>query len=198
MAVEEKRNGGDEKDLVELRGVARDAVPEVHSPGHPGGFAVGVVRQTGEEAANATDCDAKAKRQREEIACAGGDALNLLGQLDGEPSAKQAADDGFAAAGKKGLRPGDMGARSLLEQPKQPAAHESAHDSGGDDSPPLLFRQQIAIAAARALIDREAKRITERLEDRVEFRMRVQMEHTGSVARCLPAALCCSLLSSSR
>jgi hypothetical protein len=82
-AVEDEGEGDKEEELVELGGVAWDAVAEVDGPGEGGGGAVGVVGEAGEEAAEAADGDADAEGDGEEVAGAGADAGEELDELDG-------------------------------------------------------------------------------------------------------------------
>jgi len=56
-----------ERDLVELRRMARDAVAEVDGPGEIGRSAVGVVGEASEKAADASDGDAECKWDGVEI-----------------------------------------------------------------------------------------------------------------------------------
>jgi len=58
-SIKDRNKGYKEGDFVELCGVAWDAVAEVDGPGECGGSAVGVVGESGEEAADASDSDAE-------------------------------------------------------------------------------------------------------------------------------------------
>ncbi len=55
------------------------------------------VGEAGEEAADAADGDADAKRNGEEVSGAGVDVLEALDEFDGEPATEESSDDGFAA-----------------------------------------------------------------------------------------------------
>ena len=69
-----------EDELLELCGMARDAVAKIYSPRECGGRAAGIIGQAREEAANAADSDAEAKRDGEEIAGARADVREALGE----------------------------------------------------------------------------------------------------------------------
>src|ERR1700729_731834 len=73
VAVEDDGERDEKEDLVELGGMAGDAVAEVYGPGQRGGGAVGVVGEAGEEAADAAYGDADAEGDGEEVAGGGGD-----------------------------------------------------------------------------------------------------------------------------
>src|SRR5580700_7427005 len=96
-ASEKKSEHEKEENFVELDGVAADAVAEIDGPGERGGFAVGVVGEAGEEAADAADGDADAEGQGEEIAGAAADAGEAFDEFDADPAAEESADDGFAS-----------------------------------------------------------------------------------------------------
>ena len=91
--VERDRKQQEEENLVELGGVAGDAVAEVDRPGERGGDAVGVVGEAGEEAADAADGDAEAEWDGEEIAGAGFDVEDGFDEFDGEPAAEGCVRD---------------------------------------------------------------------------------------------------------
>ena len=67
-AVEQECEHEEEGDLVELCGMAGDAVAEVDGPWECGGRSVGVVGEAGEQAADTADSDADAERNGEEVA----------------------------------------------------------------------------------------------------------------------------------
>ena len=73
VAVKDGGENDEEDDLVELGGMAGDAVAEVDGPRERGGGAVGVVGEAGEEAADAADDDAEAERgRRKDLRCGSG------------------------------------------------------------------------------------------------------------------------------
>src|SRR5579862_6279995 len=102
--------------------MAGDAVAEIDGPGEGRRAAVGIVGEAGEEAADAAGGDTDGEWDGKEIAGAGTDAKAPLSDLDGEPSTEEAADDGFAAAGRDGLPESDGCAGHFSEQAEDAAA----------------------------------------------------------------------------
>ncbi len=147
--------------------MAGDSVAEVDGPGEGGGGAVGVVGEAGEEAAEAAYGDADAEGDGEEVAGAGADAGEELDELDGEPAAEQAADDGLAA-GVQQLRPVEAEFGGLFEQAEEARAEEGADGGGGDDGPAAVVGEGVAALGALAAVDGEAGRVAEGLKERVE------------------------------
>ncbi len=156
---------GEEEDFIKLRGVAGDSVAEVDGPGERGGGAVGVVGEARGEAADAADGDADAERDGIEIAGAGVDAEEELGDFDGEPSAEQTADDGLAAGGGEERSPVPAEAGSLLEEAEDACADECAEGGGGDEEPAVLVVEEVAAAGALAFVEGVSGGVGERLED---------------------------------
>ncbi len=165
--------------------MAADAVAEVDAPGERGRGAVGVVGEAGEEAAEAADRDADAERDGEEVAGAGADAGEELDELDGEPAAEQATDDGLAA-GAEDVGPVQAVARGLFEQAEEARANEGADGGGGDDGPAAVVGEGVAALGALVAVDGEAGRVAEGLKERVqrgmEERRQVRASVSGSAA----------------
>jgi hypothetical protein len=103
VAVEERGECDEEEDLVELGGMTGDAVAEVDAPREGGGGAVGVVSEASEEAAYAAYGDAEAEGSGEEVSGTRVDVADAFSDFDGDPAAKQAADDGFASGLEEGV-----------------------------------------------------------------------------------------------
>ena len=61
-----------------------------------GRLAIGIVGEAGQQASDASHGNADAERQREQISGAALDPAQFLGNLDAQPSAEQAADNGLA------------------------------------------------------------------------------------------------------
>lgn len=97
IAAKGEGEQGEEEDLVELGGMAGDAVAEVNSPRKGGGRAEGIVGKASEEAAEAPYGNPYAEGDSEEVSGAGVNVLKALGNFDGEPAAKKSTDDCLAA-----------------------------------------------------------------------------------------------------
>ena len=93
---EGEEEGEGEGGFVELGGVAR-AVAEVDGPGEGGVVAVGVVGESGEEAADASDGDGGAEGEDPGVAGALVEVEDFFGDFCGEPGAGESADDGFSS-----------------------------------------------------------------------------------------------------
>jgi hypothetical protein len=180
-AVEDEGEGDKEEELVELGGVAGDAVAEVDGPGEGGGDAVGVVGEAGDEAAEAADGDADAEGDGEEVAGAGADAGEELDELDGEPAAEQAADDGLAA-GLQQLGPVQAEFRGLFEETEEARADEGADGRGGDDGPAAVVGEGVAALGALMAVDGKAGRVAEGLKEGVERGMEEGRQVRASVS----------------
>lgn len=94
-----------EEDLVELGGMAGDAIAEVNAPRNGGGGAEGIVGKASEEAADAPDGNPDAEGDDEEVSGSGMNVLKALGNFDGEPAAEKSTDD-CLAAGEEEVSPG--------------------------------------------------------------------------------------------
>ncbi len=172
---EDQRECGKEDDLVELSGVAWNAVAEVDGPGEGCWFAVCVVGEAGQEAADAADGDAEAEWQGEEVSGAGANAGEGLGDLDGKPTAEQAADDGLAAGQQKSA-PGELRERYLFEQAERAGAEQRSDGRGGDDDPAMVVVYDIAGAAAETPVEEIAGDIAEGFKYGVQLRMRCESQ----------------------
>lgn len=160
--------------------MAADAVAEVDAPGQRGGRAVGVVGQAGEEAPDAANGDAEAERDGEEVAGAGADSCDCLGDLDGEPAAQQAADDRLAS-GKQQIAPVEAGDRNVFQQTEDAAAEERSDSGRRDDQPAAVVPQRIAFCLARSPVEGEAADIAEGLKDGVQLGMEERKQAAASL-----------------
>jgi hypothetical protein len=97
IAAKGEGEQGKKEDLVELGGMAGDAVAEINSPRKRGARAEGIVGKASEEAAEAPDGNPYAEGDGEEVSGAGVNVLKALGNFNGEPAAKKSAYDCLAA-----------------------------------------------------------------------------------------------------
>jgi len=185
----EAQEGGEQEqkeDFVELGGMAADAVAEVDSPRQMRGLAVGVICQPCKEAADAANRDTDAERQRKQVA---GPSLNSAEALDdfyANPSAQQAAHNGFAAWGdEQGKQvPGSPSVAHggpLLRKPKEAAAEERANGGRGQYGPTLRLGDNVTLAGTQEAKCRVSRGVSQRLKDRMPRRVRTQGEHGGSI-----------------
>ncbi len=152
-AVEEGDQDEEENCFVDLGGVAGDVVTEVDSPGQIGRSAVGVVGEAGEEAADASDGDAKGERNGVEVASGSAESDVALGEFDGEESEDESADDGFAAdqvGGVVEIVPGEL---RVFEPEEELGAERASGDGCGDYGPAERSGEGIGKAAAEFEID---------------------------------------------
>lgn len=77
--------------------MAGDAIAEVDGPGEIGGRAIGVVGESGQEASNAADGDAKGERDGVEVARRGADSDVAFDEFDGDEASGECTDDGLSA-----------------------------------------------------------------------------------------------------
>jgi hypothetical protein len=128
-------DGGDEEqdgDLVELRRVSR-AVAEIDRPGEIRVVAVGVIGQTGEEAADASDGDAEEEGGDISIAAAAVQAAEFFGDFDADPPAQQSADDRFAFSPDHRVVAVMPVLREGFDDGQEFCADECADDRPGDE-----------------------------------------------------------------
>ena len=159
--------GQEEGDFVELGGMARDAVAEVDGPGEIGGSAIGVVGESGEEAADAADGDTEGEWDGVEIAGGVVDADIALEEFNGDQAEDQGADDGFSSHEVGGVAealPGELG---VFEPVEESGTESASGDGGGDDGPTDGSGDGIAEAAAQKEIDAERDDIGESFEEEV-------------------------------
>jgi hypothetical protein len=97
IAAKGEGEQGKKEDLVELGGMAGDAVAEINSPRKGSRRAECIVGKASEEAAEAPDGNPYAEGDGEEISGAGVNVLKALGNFNGEPAAKKSTDDCLAA-----------------------------------------------------------------------------------------------------
>jgi len=169
-AIKNDPENCEEKDFVNLRRVTRYSVAKVDAPGKRGGFAVGVVGETGQEAPNATNGDAKAEWNGEEIAGAGADAGKKLHELHTAPATEQAADDRFAAASDyEELFPMEARSGQLLQNTQKATANQSSDRGRSYDRPAALVVEDVALPDTLAPVKRVAAHITKSFEKWMEL-----------------------------
>src|SRR5712671_3901989 len=147
--------------------MARDAVAEVDGPRKPGGSAVGVVGETGEEAADAADGDAEGERNGVEIAGGLSNADVALHEFDGDQAEDQSADDGLSTHEVGGVVETVPGKLGVLEPEQKFGAKRSAGDGSGYYGPADCSGYGIAKATAEQEIDKEGDDVGESLEKEV-------------------------------
>ena len=167
VAMEGEGQCDEEENLVELGGMAGDSVAKVDGPGEGGRGAVGVVGEAGEETADAAYGDADAKWNGEEIAGAGANVADALGEFDGDPSTEQTSDDGLAAGQEEGA-PGDLAEGNLFEEAEDSATEHRSDGGRGDDDPALFVWEEVSGSQSGAAIGLVADDVGEDLEERVE------------------------------
>jgi hypothetical protein len=169
-----------------------DAIAKVDGPRERGGCAVGVIGETSEETAYAAHRNAEAKWNGEEISGAGVDAAEMLGELHGDPSAKQTANDCLAARLQKEL-PVDANAWSLFEDSEHAAAKESSNGGSSDNDPPLFVAEEVSALLATAGVELVSNGVTYSLKDGMEDGMGDEVQ-TGSecnLSRAVAWDICC-------
>lgn len=147
--------------------MTRYAVAEVDGPGERGGGAVGVVGESGEEAADTADGDAEGERDGVEVAGGLAETDVALHQFDGDEAEDQRADDGFSSHKVDGIveiLPGELG---VLEPEEEFGSESGAGYGGGDDGPTNGNGDRITEAAAEPEIDAEGDEVGESLEEDV-------------------------------
>lgn len=169
-AIKNDPENREEKDFINLRGVARNAVAKVDAPGKHGGFAVGVVGETGQEAPNATNGDAKAEWDGEEIAGAGANAGKEFHELHTAPATEQATDDRFAASGDcKELLPMEARSGQFLQNAEKAAANQSSDRGRSYDRPAALVVEDVAVPGAFLPVIRIATDVAKGFEKWMEL-----------------------------
>jgi len=166
-AVEERNQEEQEGDLVELGGVARDAVAEVDGPGEAGGRAVGVVGEAGEEASDAADGDAKGERDGVEVTGGVTESDIALDEFDGDQAASEGADDGFASDEGGGVVEVVQSEGGIFEPVEELGAERGSGDGGGEGGPAKRRGDGVSEAAAELEIDAEADNVGEGLEKKM-------------------------------
>jgi hypothetical protein len=84
------------ENLIELGGMAGNAVTKVHSPRKGGRCPIRIVGKTGEKATNAAYGNANAEGDREKVSGTGSNLFEAFDNLDGKPASKKSTDDGLA------------------------------------------------------------------------------------------------------
>jgi len=166
-AVEERNQEEQEGDLVELGGVARDAVAEVDGPGEAGGRAVGVVGEAGEKASDATDGDAEGERDGVEVAGGMAQSNVAFDEFDGDEAAGEGTDDGFASDEVGGVVEVVHGEDGVFEPEQKFGAERGSGNGGGERGPAEWGREGISEAAAELEIDAEADEVGEGFEEKM-------------------------------
>lgn len=171
IAVKGESEQGKKKNLVELGGMAGDAVAEVHSPRKGCGYAEGIIGESSEEAADATHGNADAERDGEEVSGAGVNALHAFGNFDGDPAAEKSTNDCLAAR-KEEVSPSYLREGNLFKKAEKARAEKSSDGCGSDDEPAMIVGEKIAATVPRPSIDGIAYCVGEGLEDGVETGVR--------------------------
>jgi hypothetical protein len=94
-AQDEECEQGHKRNLVQLRRMPVNAVPEVDAPGETCGGAARAVAHPGQKTPNAADRDARGQRDDEEITGRNANAEPCFDQFDGEQSTNEAAHNRF-------------------------------------------------------------------------------------------------------
>jgi hypothetical protein len=149
--------------------VAGDAVAKIDSPGKIGGRAIGVVGKAGEKTSDAADGDAEGEGDGIEISGGLGNSDGTLDQFDGDQSAGERSDDGFAAEQVGGIMNVVPRERGVFEKKEQFRSEGCASYGCGNYGPAKRSFERIAEAAAEPQVDAGADEIGQRFEE--EMRM---------------------------
>ena len=164
---QERDQGEEEEDFVELGGVAGDVVAEVDGPGEARRSAVGVVGEAGEEASDASDGDTEGEGDGVEVAGGGAEADVAFGEFDADQTEGEGADDGFASDEVGGVVQAVKGELRVLEPEQEFGAQRASGDGGGDDGPAERGGDGVGEAAAEGEVDGEGNTVGEGLEEEV-------------------------------
>src|SRR5260370_38707633 len=178
-----------ERDFIDLRGMARHAVAEIHSPRKRGGDSSRVIVGAGEKTPDAANRNSHAEWESKQIASAAGNAQILLRGLHSEQRADQRADNGFSAHEERRIPKVPKGGRGIFEPVKQFAADRGSHRCRRDYPPPVGIRDGISLAAPQLQIDAERNGVRERLEEPMwmntqRTEVQVNREGHGVVPAC--------------
>src|SRR6266852_8277751 len=188
-AKNERRQEKRERDFIELCGMARHAVAEIHSPWKRCGDSSRVIVCAGEKTPDAANRNSHAEWESKQIASPAGNAQIFLGGLHGEQRADQRADNGFSAHEKRRIPKVPKGGRGIFEPVKQFAADRGSHRCRRDYPPPVAIGDGISLAAPQLQIDAERNGVRERLEEPMwmntqRTEVQVNREGHGLVPAC--------------
>ncbi len=147
--------------------MAQDAITEVDSPGQICWRAIGVVGESGEEASDASDCDADGERDGVEVPGGGAESDVAFDEFDGEQTSDESADDGFASDEKGRVVQVLQRELRVFEPVKEFGAEGRAGYRGGDRGPAEGSGDGISEAAAEGEVDAEADDVRERFEEKM-------------------------------
>src|SRR5260370_22298671 len=154
-AKNERRQEKRERDFIELCGMARHAVAEIHSPWKRCGESSRVIVGAGEKTSDTANRNSHAEWESKQIASPAGNAQILLRGLHSEQRADQRADNGLSAHKKRRIAKVPKGGRGIFEPVKQLAADHGAHRCCRNYPPPFGIRDSISLAAPQLQIDAE-------------------------------------------
>src|SRR5258707_1453042 len=100
-----------ERDFIELRGMARHAVAEVHSPWKRCGDSSRVIVCAGEKTSDTANRNSHAEWESKQIASPAGNAPIFLHGLHRQQRADQRADNGFSVHEERRVPKGPKGGR---------------------------------------------------------------------------------------
>ncbi len=149
--------------------MARDAVAEVHTPRKIRGRAIGVVGESGEEAADASDGDAEGERDGVEISGGGAESDVVFREFDGEEASDESADDGLASHEKRRVVQILQRELRVFEPVEELRSECRSGDGGGDRGPAERSDDGISEAAAQPEVELEGDEVGEGFEE--EMRM---------------------------
>src|SRR5260370_26455314 len=178
-----------ERDFIDLRGMARHAVAEIHSPRKRGGDSSRVIVGAGEKTPDAANRNSHAEWESKQIASAAGNAQILLRGLHSEQRADQRADNGFSAHEERRIPKVPKGGRGIFEPVKQFAADRRPPPCRPHYPPPVRIRDGLSLAAPPLQIDAERNGVRERLEEPMwmntqRTEVEVNREGHGVVTAC--------------
>src|SRR5260370_5753777 len=188
-AKNERRQEKRERDFIELCGMARHAVAEIHSPWKRCGDSSRVIVRAGEKTSDAANRNSHAEWESKQIASPAGNAQIFLGGLHGEKGTDQSADNGLSAHQKGRISEVPKSGRGIFEPVKQFAADRGSHRCRRDYPPPVAIGDGISLAAPQLQIDAERNGVRERLEEPMwlntqRTEVQVNREGHGVVPAC--------------
>lgn len=159
--MEDRDQGEQEEDFVELGGVAGDAVAEVDGPGEIRRRAVSVVGEAGEEASDASDGDTEGEGDGVEVPGGVAQSDVAFGEFDANQAEDESADNGFAAEEVGGAVQAVRGELRVFEPEQDFGAECASGHCGRYDGPAQRDGEGISEAAAEYEIDAEGDDVGE-------------------------------------
>ena len=141
---EHERQQPDERNLVELRRMAWDAVAVVDGPGERSRKPMRMIIEAGEETTDAADTDSHRDRYREQVARRSGEAEPPLDKLDGEETAGKRAHDTLTTEENERVLPMLQDEPRIGSPVEELVSDRGAHSSRGDDRPTVVRRNGVA------------------------------------------------------